>query len=184
MYILARALAVSLLITPIAAYAVTIDFDEVPAITPRPIDTYDAQGVNFDQILYVNTCCGLLPSSAPNVAYSSNFDISGSFVGPVKSVSFISVFAGDSGGDVDTVTLRGYDTANNLVASDTFTATSAQTLQISGSGITRFEIIQIGAIAIDDFTFLPETQIPEPSTFALCMAALFFGVSVLKRFKS
>ena len=112
-----------------------------------------------------------MPSSLPNTALSAEpgdfaGDITGFFLGPVTTVNFISVFAGDGGGDIDTVTLNGYDASNSLVDSDTFTAAAAQKLSISGAGMVRFEIIESGAIAIDDFTFNP-SAVPEPATLAL-----------------
>ena len=125
---------------------------------------------HFNETLHVNSgTIGGLSQSRPNTAV--NFDsfggnITGFFLVPVTSVDFISVFAGDAIADTDTVTLNGFDSLNDLIDTDTFTDVAAQTLSIFGAGIVRFEIIQTGAIAIDDFTFNPN-NVPEPAPLAL-----------------
>lgn len=165
------------------AGATVINFDSFADSTILAVGSFDAIGVRFNQKLAVdNGGSGTLPQSAPNAAINTDAfggDITGFFLGPVTAVDFISVYAGDSGGDSDTVTLFGYDALNNLVDSDTFTGLSAQTLSISGAGITRFEIIQSGLIGIDDFTF-NATSVPEPGTLALLGMGLA-GVAFSKR---
>jgi len=152
------------------ANATVLDFDSYADKTILAVGTFDSIGVHFNETLQVNSGnIGDLPQSLPNTAV--NFDsfggnITGFFLGPVTSVDFISVFAGDEGFDTDTVTLNGFDSLNNLVDTDTFTDVAAQTLSIFGAGIVRFEIIQTGAIAIDDFTFNPN-NVPEPAPLAL-----------------
>lgn len=157
------------------ANATVITFDSLASNTTAAIGTFDANGVRFNQNLFIsNGSSGDMPQSAPNAAINGDSfggDITGFFLGPVTSVNFISVFAGDVGGDTDTVTLRGFDALNNLIASASFTGLSAQTLSISGAGMTRFEILQTGLIGIDDFTFTAEgggaAAVPEPGSLAL-----------------
>ena len=166
------------------ANATLINFDGFAPGSVQVVGSFDALGVRFNQDLLIGCGCGDLPSSPPNTALSNapgDFagNITGFFLGPVTTVDFISVFAGDVGGDIDTVTLNGYDAFNILVASDTFTATAAQTLSISAAGMVRFEILQSGRIAIDDFTFNP-AAVPEPSTLALIGLALA-GVGAARR---
>jgi hypothetical protein len=152
------------------ANAVVIDFDGFADNTVLAVGAFDAIGVRFNQRLQVNDGdIGDLPFSLPNSA--SNFDsfggnVTGFFLGPVSSVDFISVFAGDAGGDTDTVTLRGFDALNNLVASSSFTGISAQSLSIAGAGIVRFEILQTGLIAFDNFRFEP-TRVSEPAMLGM-----------------
>lgn len=163
---------------PAAAQTITIDFDEVASGTLLSIGAYDAIGVHFNQALATDDgTLGSLPSSAPNAAFGttpggaiSGGDVTGFFTGPVSSVTFISVFAGDAGGDTDTVTLNAFNAANALVDSATFTGASAQTLSVSGVGITRFEILQTNAIGIDDFRFTvtpTASAAPEPGSLTL-----------------
>ncbi len=121
--------------------------------------------------------------SSTSIATNDNSlggNISGSFT---KAVDFVSVFAGDLGGDVDNVTLVGFDEFGNIVDSDSFKNTEAETLSISGTGITRFEIQNMGAIAIDDFTFNPTPKsTPEPTSVLGLLAFGAIGASCrLKR---
>ncbi|MDJ1168677.1 PEP-CTERM sorting domain-containing protein [Roseofilum sp. BLCC_M154] len=164
------------------AKAATLDFEGFSSGEIISGDAFSDLGVIFDQDLEVFTGIGVLPQSGINTvsdAASLGGNLSGFFT---TAVDFISVFAGDNGGDTDTVTLLGFDEFDNLVASDTFTDLAAQTLSISGSGITRFEINQVGLIAIDDFTFNPTTQsVPEPSLLLGSLMALAAGATGLKR---
>jgi hypothetical protein len=180
---LALAAAGTMAVAETAKADTVINFDNYAAGTVLSGSTFDSIGVHFNQTLQAVSGIGEQSSSLPNSAINFTSyadDISGSFVSPVTSVSYISVFAGDAGGDIDTVTLRGYDAANQLVATDTFTALSAQLLEIAGAGIVRFEIDQQGAVAIDDFTFRAETSsstesVPLPGVAAAGVALIGFG---------
>jgi hypothetical protein len=181
---LLSSLAAALVLSAGAAQAAVINFDGFAAGSTQAVGTFDALGVRFNEALYIcGGTCGDLPSSAPNTAINGESyggNITGYFLGPVTSVDFISVVAGDNGGDTDTVTLRGYDASDTLVGSASFTGTTAQTLSISGAGIVRFEIIQSGLIAIDDFTFNPSAAVPAPAPLALVGAALL-GMGFTRR---
>ncbi|NEQ39524.1 MAG: PEP-CTERM sorting domain-containing protein [Okeania sp. SIO3I5] len=142
-------------------------------------DNFSNLGVIFDDPLRLwnispeDNPVGGSAESTTTIATNDNSlggNISGSFT---EAVDFVSVFAGDSGGDVDNVTLIGFDQFGNIVDSDTFENTEAETLSISGAGITRFEIQNMGAIAIDDFTFNPTPKsTPEPASV---LGLLAFG---------
>ncbi|NEQ41114.1 MAG: hypothetical protein F6K40_34865, partial [Okeania sp. SIO3I5] len=133
-------------------------------------DNFSNLGVIFDDPLRLwnispeENPVGGSAESSTTIATNDNSvggNISGFFTQPVD---LISVFAGDSGGDIDNVTLLGFDQFGNIVDSDTFENTEAQTLSVSGTGITRFEIQNMGGIAMDNFTFnqIP-TLTPEPT---------------------
>ncbi|NET25767.1 MAG: PEP-CTERM sorting domain-containing protein [Okeania sp. SIO1I7] len=175
-----------------SAKAVTLDFEGFNSGETISGDTFIDLGVVFDQDLRIFQ----IPSAPVQSGISSAAgtaplagDISGFFT---EAVDFVSVFAGDNllarpgGPDIDTVTLLGFDEFDNLVASDTFTALTAQTLSISGPGITRFEINQFGNIGIDDFTFNPTpvnpASTPEPASVLGLLAFGAMGASsMLKR---
>ncbi len=169
---------------------VTIDFDEFSYDETIAGDTFMDLGVVFDNSLRIyGEMDGALPQSPPNVAANPGSlffggDISGFLT---ETVDFISVFAGDAENplweEIDTVTLLGFNEFDNLVASDTFTAEAAQTLSISGPGIARFEINNVGWIVIDDFTFGPTpVSVPEPAEAVGLLALGAVGAGeILKR---
>lgn len=184
------AIAVSLSKTNISqAATVTLNFDEfdIDEIIIVPGDTFSNLGIIFNGDLEIipGDLPGdpVLPSSNPNAAAAaspSGGDITGFFI---QEVDFISVFAGDAGFDVDTVSLLGFDVFDNLVASDTFTGLAAQPLSISGPGIVRFEINQIGRIGFDDLTF-NTTSVPEPSTILALLTIGGITVATSKKKQS
>ncbi len=157
---------------------VTLDFDSF-ANGQLDNETFNALGIQFSEDLEIvdgsTIQLGNTGKAAQNSLISGG-DISAIFVGTVTSVSSISVLAGDSGGDEDTVTLRGFNAMNVLVDEAMFTGSTAQTLSISGAGITHFIILQVNGIAIDDLTFTPESgssAVPEPSAIVL------FGIGLV-----
>ncbi|WP_417850155.1 PEP-CTERM sorting domain-containing protein [Thalassoglobus sp.] len=160
------------------AAMVTLDFDSF-ANGQLDNETFNALGIQFSEDLEIvdgsTIQFGNTGKAAQNFLIPGG-DISAIFVGTVTSVSSISVLAGDSGGDEDTVTLRGFNAMNVLVDEAMFTGSTAQTLSISGAGITHFIILQVNGIAIDDLTFTPETEssaVPEPSAIVL------FGIGLV-----
>ncbi len=162
------------------AVATTIDFDELTSGIAG--NHYQALGVTFNNnfALYANT--NTPGQTNPNMVYNSDDfggSITGQFVGAyLGGVNFLSVLAGDQCCDLDSVTLNGYDASNNLVGTASFSNVSAQTLSISGPGITHFEILQSGLIAIDNFTFTADEQVPEPAMLGLFgLGALGLGLS-------
>ncbi len=165
--------------------ATVIDFDSYSSGTILAVGTFDALGVHFDQSLIVDDgSSGGEPGSLPNYAINNDSfgdDVTGSFF---SEISFLSVFAGDSGGDTDTVTLNVYDVFDALVDSDTFTGASAQLLSVSGAGIVRFELIESGSIGFDDFTFT-SVAVPEPATLSLFAVGLVgIGFAARRRRKA
>ncbi|WP_293155110.1 PEP-CTERM sorting domain-containing protein [Okeania sp. SIO2C9] len=170
-----------------SAKAVTLDFEGFSHFETISGDTFSDLGVVFDQDLKIFQGHPAAPiKSGINVAIGTEplfGDISGFFT---EAVDFVSVFAGDNAsGDTETVTLLGFDDFDNLVASDTFTDITAQTLSISGLGIVRFEIQDVNqvAIGIDDFTFNPTPKsTPEPASILGLLAFGAMGASsMLKR---
>ena len=170
-----------------SAKAVTLNFEGLNSGETISGDTFSNLGVVFDQDLFISQNPLAAIQSGTNAASSTNpprGNISGFFT---EAVDFVSVFAGDFAlGDTETITLLGFDEFDNIVDSDTFTALTAQTLSISGSGITRFEINQSGNIAIDDFTFNPApinpASTPEPASILGLLAFGAMGAgSMLKR---
>lgn len=184
---LAAMVLVPWLIPTNSAKAVTIDFDNFSNFETISGDTFSDLGVVFDSSLTVLENFGTLPQSPPNTAANFNDPSGGRISGFFTvAVDFVSVFAGDNGVDEDTVTLLGFDDSNNLVATDTFTNLSAQTLSISGAGITRFEITNATLVAIDNFTFntIPANPTPVPEKFSLASLLVFGligGASKIKR---
>ena len=156
-----------------SAQAVLIDFESFTAPTTITAGT-DVMGLTFDQNISVSLAASLFPGSTGNQGIAPGFgDFSGSFS---QTVDSLSIAAGDAGGDIDSVTLIGYDALDQIVDSDSFTANVGQILSISGTGIIRFEVQQFGAIVFDNIAFEIESEtIPEPAAialFGLCLAGL------------
>jgi hypothetical protein len=166
---------------------VTLTFDSFPTLTLLPGDRFADQGVVFDQALLTSNVPFIgQAQSPPNYAIGllpPFGSLSGSFTGAVSSVTSISVFAGDFlFFESDTITLKGFDAANRLVDTDSFTATTARTLAISGAGIARFEINSSTGFGIDNFTFEPTvTPVPEPASFAMLGTSVIVGLGIAWR---
>ncbi len=155
------------------AALVTVDFDGFADGTILAAGT-DLGGISFDQALEIDDgdITGLLPGmSLPNFAL--NFDVfassvSGSFAG---TVDFLSVLAGDVGGDIDTIRLDAFDADGFLVDSAIFTGAAGETLTVSGSGIASFALVDVNdtLFIFDDIVFNTEDAVdtPEPTSLAL-----------------
>ncbi len=176
---LATVTVVAPVLMPTSAKAVTINFDQFNDLEVISGDTFQDLGVVFDQELQIIATNPLRPvqSLPANALRKEPFggNISGFFT---EAVDFVSVFAGDrrpfndDGSDnEEQLILRGFDEFGNIVASDTFTALTAETLSISGPGIVRFEILDENeaGFGIDDFTF---ESAPEPTSV---LGLLVFG---------
>lgn len=183
----AAVLAVVMSTNSATAATVTIDFDEFNTGQNIPGDTFTDLGVVFDNsFLAVSAALGADPQSPPNSAFgvampgATNNSTSGSFT---QAVDFISVFAQENSSG-SAITLNGFDSLNNLVASNTVTNNLdlSQKLSIFGSGIRRFEIGSVtdAGVAIDDFTFNTAEPVPEPLTILGTLTAAGIGV-VMKR---
>jgi hypothetical protein len=95
--------------------------------------------------------------------------------------SFVGLWGGDGGGDIDNWTLNAYDAAvgGNLVGtalSGDFTGSPYAFLSITSPTILRVEAIWNGPVAgigFDDLTFTPsETRVPEPSSLVMVCVGL------------
>lgn len=102
-------------------------------------------------------------------------------VTPATVSGTITAMWGDGGGDFDAVDMRGYDLANNLVTSQTFTGFTFTQIQITGVGIHRVEFwanTNVGSGTSDtgfDWIDYPTPQVPAPGIGAL------LGLGVLRR---
>lgn len=170
--------------TPVSAAPMVLDFEGYAPGTTIGADSLAPLGVVFNLDLDVVSGIGDLPSSGTNSVIAGGYGgFSGWFVGPYAGgVNLISVFAGDDGGDIDSVILRGFNAANELVAMASFAGEAAQWLTITGSGIVSFEIEAIGLVAFDDFTF-GSAQVPEPAAVGLLGLGLV-GIGALRRRKA
>jgi hypothetical protein len=171
-----------------SAASVTIDFESFSA--PESISAgTDLGGVSFNENLSVRRITtGDFPPFITNYAVRLEpfgGSVSGTFT--AETVDFISVLAGDTGGDTDTVQLDAFDINGNLVSSDNFTATAGQILSVSGAGITSFALVNVeGGFVFDNFTFNTEkiAPIPIPAAAWLLTSGLLGLVGVARRKKS
>ena len=162
-----------------SAQAVLIDFETFTAPTTITAGT-NIMGLTFDQNISVAAAFDLFPGSSGNQGIAPGFGgFSGFFS---QTVASLSIAAGDSGGDIDTVTLVGYDALDQIVDSDSFTANIGQVLSIVGSGIARFELQDVGTqIVFDNITFEFESDtIPEPAAIAL-FGLVLAGIGLARR---
>lgn len=168
-------------VTPAAA--ATVNFEDLSNATPT-YDRYANKGLTFSSKtsywIYEHTGS---KSTAGNYSLGSWGweNITGYFTVAVNSLSML---VGDEGGDFDRATLNVYDSANHLLASASGSGYSWFSLSVdSATSIARFEIIQSGAVAIDNLTFSAVTaanNVPEPGTLALAGLGMV-GAALVRR---
>lgn len=140
-------------------------------------------GVNGNAQIYSNDRFGALYHSPVNsISDAAGIGLNGTFDSPT---SFVSLWAGDSGGDIDSWTLQIFDAGNSslgFTSSGNFIGNPYTQLTLSASGITRFEARWTGSVAgvaWDDLGFSARVSaVPEPATlslFALVLAGLGYN---------
>jgi PEP-CTERM motif len=101
--------------------------------------------------------------------------------------NFVSIDLGDFNSDADSLFLRAYDAANNLLGSDAFEIDAAfvgmVTLSVSIAGIDRVEFGGVGgqgsSLYGDNFTY-NTGAVPEPATWAMMLLG-FGGLGAMLR---
>ncbi len=179
-------------VTPAAAATVTFEDLGIQSWFATPTyDRYASQGVLFSaSTTYQTYDHWFSKSGAGNYSLGSAGwgNISGTFTTAVNSLS---LWVGDEGNDFDRATLNVYDSSNNLLASASGSGTSWFTLSVlTTANIARFEILQQGAVAIDNLTFSKVSaggnnantgnNVPEPGTLALAGLAMV-GAALVRR---
>lgn len=178
--------------------AATIDFDSFA--DAQNIHGLDLGGVTVTNSsgvveIYANGRFGV-SNSSPNNAIGS-FDGAAASINPMvftfsAPTSFVRLFAGDEGGDIDSWTLTAFDavTGGNVlgtVASGDFLGSPYLGLTIFAGSILRAEANWTGTFGVgfDDLSFdVGVTQVPLPAPLALLGAGLVGLLGVARRRKA
>ena len=179
------------------AAATTIDFEDFAGKPTVAQGTFfegvvvaageDLGGLSFDSELRVGqfgfadgpATDGFIALKTDSIFTPKTYDVVGTFAGTVDSLT---LGAGDSGSDLDTVTLRGFDRFGTLVDEDSYTARSSQFLTISGPGIAYFELNTVSG-GFDNIRFDLIAAVPLPASLSLALLGLG-GLVALRRRKS
>jgi hypothetical protein len=180
-----------------SSVAATIDFDGFA-------DFQNINGVNLGGVTVTNPS-GIVEIFANNrfgVSNSSPGNAIGSFTGATSinpmiftfsaPTSFVTLFGGDGGGDIDSWSLTVYDAqvgGNVLgtIASGDFNGSPYIGLTLSAASILRAEAIFTGpaaGIGFDDLSFDRVTQIPLPAPALLLGAGLVGLIGMARRSKA
>lgn len=169
------------------AHAGTIDFEDFAGKPTVAQNTFfegvavaagtDLGGLSFDSELRVGqfgfadgpATDGFIALKTDSIFNPKTYDVVGTFAGTVNSLT---LGAGDSGSDLDTVTLRGFDRNGTLIDMDSYTARSSRFLSISGPGIAYFELNTVSG-GFDNISFdLIPASVPLPAGLPLILLAL------------
>ena len=179
------------------ASATTIDFEDFAGKPTVAQGTFfegvaaaageDLGGLSFDSELRVGqfrfsdgpATDGFIALKTDSIFNPKTYDVVGTFAGTVNSLT---LGAGDSGGDLDNVTLRGFAADGTLVDEDSFSARSSQFLTISGTGIAYFELNTVSG-GFDNISFDLIAAVPVPASLPLILAGLG-GLVALRRRKN
>lgn len=170
--------------------AVIVQGTELPPLTPVTNQLAMSHGAVFSSlnnpsVVFTELVPGVWgvqgtePWAPPSNGGWFNSPIFINFVDPADGVTpafvsgTITAMWGDGGGDFDAVDMRGYDLANNLVTSQTFSGFTFTQISISGVGIHRVEFwanTNVGAGTSDtgfDWIDYPTPQVPSPGVAVL-----------------
>ncbi len=173
-----------LIAAPAAAVPVTIDFEEFAAgdvVTGPGVFA----GVEFSSDTDIIVSLDVPPPdfagarAAIGSAFTHDAPFRADFVSPT---TFVSVVLGDFGADEETLFLRAFDAADNLLNAAEFlhseTSDGGPTLSVAAAGIAYVLFGASGAfpnsVYFDNFTYeAPDTQdVAEPASLALAAAGL------------
>lgn len=158
------------------AAAVTINFEDYTQDTVVTAGSDIGGGLSFTTNIKVQLAgfATNAPATEGYIAFNNTLnDFRGSVTGLfARTVTSLTLGAGDSCCDQDTVTLTGFDGMGNIVDSDTFTSDRAQFLSIAGDGIASFSLSQPNSGGFDNISF-DLTAVPVPASLPL----LAFGLA-------
>jgi hypothetical protein len=187
-------LATSLGLAQSSIAATTIDFDSFA--DQQNINGVDLGGVTVTNSsgvveIYANNRFGVSNSSPGNAigSFSGTSSINPMIFTFSAPTSFVTLFGGDGGGDIDSWTLTVYDAqvGGNIlgtIASGDFTGSPYLGLTLSAASILRAEANwtgQAAGVGYDDLSF---TQVPLPAPVLLLGAGLAGLIGMARRRKA